>query len=256
MLIDAPCRLGPLPSSGLSIHDSARCGRPLSCSRSRDRRQPGRTTPTARLGHRPAGRAWIGGLHRGARLAHTQHRAKRSLTPSRSPYSTRAMGSYCCSMSHTGKGVPRLVVVAFALCAVSDAQGQASAAPPDQPAPPTIPLPSSISVLPLPNLPLPASIPPLPLPADVPAVQLPSDIPAVQLPSAIPTVTLPSDMPAIQLPAEIPPVPSPPTFPRGSFDRLGGQRLTMSIGPAPNSSNSGGQSLSASPSIRESASLL
>jgi len=91
-----PCRLGPLPSSGLSIHDSARCGRPLSCSRSRDRRQPGRTTPTGRLGHRPAGQAWIGGLHRCARLAHTQHRAERSLTPSRSPYSTRAMGSYCC----------------------------------------------------------------------------------------------------------------------------------------------------------------
>ena len=58
-------------------------------------------------------------------------------------------------------------------------------------------------------------------PSEVPAVQPSSDIPAVQLPSAIPIVTLPSDMPAIQLPAEIPPVPSPPTFPRGSFDRLG-----------------------------------
>src|SRR6478672_11721909 len=134
-------------------------------------------------------------LRRCARPAHTQHRAKRSLTPSRSPYSTRAMGSYCCSMSHTGKGVPRLVVVAFALCAVSGAHGQASAAPPDQPAPPTIPLPSSISVLPLPDLPLPASIPPFPLPADVPAVQLPSEIPAVQLPSAIPPVPLPADIP-------------------------------------------------------------
>ena len=73
-------------------------------------------------------------------------------------YLTRAMRSYSCSMSHTGNGVPRLVVVAFALCAVSGAQTQASAAPPDQPAPPTIPLPSSISVLPLPDLPLPASI--------------------------------------------------------------------------------------------------
>jgi tRNA(fMet)-specific endonuclease VapC len=30
-------------------------------------------------------------------------------------------------MSHAGKGVPRLVVVAFAVCAVSGAQGQASA---------------------------------------------------------------------------------------------------------------------------------
>jgi hypothetical protein len=120
-------------------------------------------------------------------------------------------------MSHVGKRRPP-VVVASAFCAfliaLGGGPGQASAAPPDQPAP-TIPVPSGISALRLPVLPMPVGLPPFPYPADVPIVELPSDIPAVQLPSAIPRVELPADVPAVQLPAEVPPIQLPAPIPPG-----------------------------------------
>jgi hypothetical protein len=64
----------------------------------------------------------------------------------------------------------RVVVLAFALL-VLGGQGQASAAPPDQP---------------VPTIPLPAEIPTVQLPADVPALHLPADVPPIQLPAPIP----------------------------------------------------------------------